>query len=502
MILSILRFCCLTIFLLYSYPSVAQELDLDSFVQSILKHNPGVQKILAENAIAAGTLEASLGIDDAVLSSSLNLSHTESNQIIGFEAAESDDTRLNLSYDRLFSDSGTRLSLAYGNQYTDRTPALSTFGNQYYQPSFTVQLTQPLLKNMGGIQDRLNIELNQLNHKLALLSSQENLESYITQLASLYADWYLASRERDISIEVYQQAIEQEKLTQTKVKRQVLEPYELLRAQETREDYYSRWQQAEGRFAGLTHKVRYQMNLNDVNAKNKNTNEKLLPVNPKKSQLLASKQVATKMKAYLATSSRLKNILDNLKKQQLILLNATNNLRESDLNLSLGYTRHGVDDGFNDAHSNSLDKDDYTLMLEYKYPLGNRRAKGNYNVQLVRKRQVEADARQRLIDAEANLANLQAQESQLIIALGSIDRKIKLATRKIKKEQRLYKIGKLDLFELLRDQTTQLESRLNRERLDAQLYVLQLNIGELLDRNLKPYIVAKKISSNNEVGEQ
>lgn len=495
MTLSILRFGCLTIFLLFSYSSAAQELDLDSFIQSILKHNPGVQKILAENAIAAGTLEASLGIDDAVLSSSINLSHTESNQVIGFEAAESDDTRLNLSYDRLFSDSGTRLSLAYGNQYTDRNPALSTFGNQYYQPSFTVRLTQPLLKNVGGIQDRLNIELNQLNHKLTLLSSQENLESYITQLANLYIDWYLASRELDISKEVYQQAIEQEKLTRTKVRRQVIESYELLRAQETREDYYSRWQQAIGRFDGLTHKIRHQMNLN-----NKVSIKKLIPRNPKNSQLLASNQSGINVTNYLVTNSRLKNILDALQDQQLILLNAKDNSRKSDLNLSLGYTRHGVDDSFNDAHTTDLDKDDYTLMLEYRYPLGNRQAKGNYQVQLVRKRQVEADTKQRLIDAESNLANLQAQATQLAIALESIDRKIALAAQKLKKEQRLFKIGKLDLFELLRDQTTQLESRLNRERFYTQLYTLRLSIGELLDKNLDAYSLNIKQSDDETLG--
>ncbi len=495
------RLCCLTIILLFSHSVLAQKLDLDSFVQSILENNPGVQKILAENAIAAGSLEASLGIDDAVLSSSLNLSNTEPNNILGFEPIDSNDTRLNLSYDRSFSDSGTRLSLAYGNQYTDRNPALSTLGNQYYQLSFTVRLTQPLLKNVGGIQDRLNIELNQLNHKLALLSSWENLESYITQLASLYIDWYLASQELEISREVYHQAVEQETLTKIKVRRQVIEPYELLRAQETREDYYSRWQQAKGRFSGLTYKVGRQMNL-DMSLKNRNSIAQLKPYNPKNSLLLAARQANTNMDDYLAKSSRLKSILDNIQEQQLTLLYARDNARKSDLNLILGYTRHGVGSSFSDAFGTNLDKDDYTLMLEYKYPLGNRRAKGNYQAQLARKRQVEADTKQRLIDAESNLANLQVQASQLVIALKSIERKIKLAKQKIKKEQRLYKIGKLDLFELLRDQTTQLESRLNREKLYTQLYLLRLNIGELLDQNLKPYIVTEKQFPKTANGEQ
>ncbi|MCK4586082.1 MAG: hypothetical protein KAU29_01995, partial [Gammaproteobacteria bacterium] len=172
--------------LIFSHQTTAQELGLDDFVRSILKNNPGVQRILADKAIAAGALESSLGVDDGILSSSLSLTHSEPNQVLGFEASQSDDARLNLAYDRQFSTSGTRLNLSYGNQYTDRNPPLGTLGEQYYQPSFTVRLTQPLLKNAGGIQDSLDINLKQLNLKLANLSSEENLESYITQLARLY----------------------------------------------------------------------------------------------------------------------------------------------------------------------------------------------------------------------------------------------------------------------------------------------------------------------------
>ena len=60
-----------------------------------------------------------------------------------------------------------------------------------------------------------------------------------------------------------------------------------------------------------------------------------------------------------------------------------------------------------------------------------------------------------------------------------------LAARKLKQELELYHIGQLDLFELLQDATTQLESRLNRTRQFVQLQQIRLSIGELLDRNLE-----------------
>ena len=479
----------------YSHQSTAKELGLDNFVHSILKNNPGVQKILFEKDVASGLRDASLGINDGVLGSSLSMLHTEPDKIFGSEPDTSENKNLSLSYNRLFSDTGTRLSLDYNNLYTDRVPA-GVAGAQYYQPSFTVRLTQPLLKNAGGIQDSLNIKINELNYKLSGLSSQENLESYITQLASLYVDWYLASRELSISQEVHQQSIQQEKLTRTKVKRQVIEPYELLRAQEIREDYFSRLQQAKGRYSGLTRQIQYQMNSNESHPDNK-----LSPVNPKNSSLFSSAQNTFRKKDYLASSSRLKDILDTLKKQQVILLDAKDNARSSDLNLSVGYTRHGVDSSLSDAHSSSLNKDDYSIMLEYKYLLGNRSANGNFQSQLAKKRQIESDTRQRLIDAKANLANLQIQSSQLKVAIKSVDRKIILGGKKLKKEQRLYRIGKLDLFELLRDQTSHLESRLNRERLYTQQLILDLKIGELLDRTLETYRPTSNLELNKAAGE-
>lgn len=474
----------------------AQQLGLDNFILTILKNNPGVQKILADKEIAISTLESSKGIDDAVISSSITTSRTEPNQIIGYEATESNDTRLSLSYDKIFSNTGTRLSLGYINQYTDRNPALSSLGTDYYQPSVTLRLTQPLLKNAGGIQDRLNIELNELNVKLTGLNSQENLENYITQLATLYIDWYLAERELIISNDVYQQSIAQEKLTQTKVRRQVSEAYELLRAQETREDNYSRWQQAKGRYAGLTQQIKYQMNL----AKHTDPST-LSPVNPGKSRLLTDSQELSTYQDYLENKSRLKEILEALQQQQVILLDAKNNALSSDLNLSLGYTRHGVDSTLSEAHDSSFNKDDYSIMLEYKYPLGNNTAAGNYRAQLAQKRQVKSDTQQRLIDAKANLANLYEQSKQLDIAIKSTDRKIALAGRKLKKENQLYKIGQMDLFELLKDQTSQLESRLNRERLYTQNLILQLKIGELLDQNLSAYASLNSPASASSTGD-
>jgi len=457
---------------------------LDAFIATILNNNPGVQRILEQEAIAAGQLESSLGIDDPLLSASGGLSRTEFERMASiFEPENSNNVELNVGVDRVFSNTGTRASVSYGNLYTDRSPALpGDLGATFYQPSLTLRLTQPLLDNAGGIQDRLNINLNKLNHAFARLDSREQLESYITQLAALYLDWYQAFRDVEILEEAWNKVQEQEELVRLKVSRQVAEEYELLRIQETLEDYYSRWQQADANYLGLAQQVEKQMNR-PAEAQPKTV---LVPVDSENASLL--QPVTDSKPDYLATDSQLKAILDNLKAQQDELLAARDNSRKADLNLSLAYRRHGVDSGFADAHTGDFDKNDYSVMLEYSYPLGNRSASGVYQAQLASSRQVEADTAQQLLDAEAALADLQAREVKLAQALAAADRKIRLAARKLKQMLELYRIGQLDLFELLQDATTQLESRLSRTRLYVQLQQIRLSIRELLDRNLQPIL--------------
>ena len=460
---------------IYSHTAYsAGTLDLDTFIQTILDNNPGVQRILAQDSIAAGNLESSRGIDDPVLGTSGTLSQTEPDRINGFEPDRSRDRRLDVSLDRLYSSTGTRVGVDYGNLYTQRDPASAALGANYYQPSLTLRLTQPLMKNARGIQDRLDLELNQLSFDLTQLQTREELESYVTRLASLYLEWYLAFREMNISREVYDQSVQQEKLVRLKVSRQVAERYELYRAQETRTDYYSRWQQNIGEYEGLTQQIVTQMLAGTADTDRQ-------PVDPAMTALLAPAEQAPD---YLATRSRLKAILDTLRAQQAILVDARSDARKPDLNLSLAYSRHGADDAFTDAHTRDLEQNDYSIGLEYRYPLGNRAARGALQSQIASRQQVGADTAQQLLDAQAALRDLQAQANKLTTALAAADEKIALAGRKLKAEKHLYNIGELDLFELIQDQTAQLESRLNRERLFIQLLQLRLSIGELLDRNL------------------
>lgn len=483
---SVSRLTSIVFISLVAMSSQADEtaLDVDSYIQAIARENPGVQRILAQEAIAAGELKASQAVDDPLLSSRASYDYSEPDQITGtgLEADTSKDTRFDLSLSRTYSATGTRLSTSYANHATERKPVFANLGARYYQPSITLQLTQPLLKNAGGRQDRLNITLNKIGFDLARLEAKESLESYITQLAALYLEWYLAYRETELVEEEYQQSLEQEKLVRLKVQRQVAEAHELLRVQETREDYYSRWQQALGRSEGLRQQVIQQM------VAKKSDNTKTQPRDPGRSKLFLPH---IKDDDYLATESRLKAILDKLKDQQEELVVARKDARRANLDLSLNYTRHGVDGSFDDAHDDALDADDYGVSLQYSYPLGNRGSRGLYESQLASQRQVIADSSQRLIDAEAALSNLVVQAKKAKEALLAADRKIGFAKKKLEAERRLYRIGRLDLFELLQDQTSYLESRVNREQLYVQLLQLRLSIGELLDENLIPYEISQ-----------
>lgn len=467
----------------------SKPLTLDQFIEVVLANNPGVQQILAQPAIAQGQLISSLGIKDPVLGLGSRAARLEPNKILGSERDSTDSLSFDATINKTLINSGTRFSAGLSANYLNPSPAIGALGNSYYQPSLTLQITQPLLKNARGIQDRLNIRLNTLNLELTTLQTKENLESYISQLAVLYLGWHNAWQQQSIVHDVYKKAIEQEKLVRLKVRRQLSEPYELLRIQEVREGYFARWQQAIGVYQGLTAKVLRQMNQAIVM-----TADTQQPAQPDDSSLL---QPDAGTPDALLSSSRLMSILENLKAQQLELLQARDDARQPDLNLTLDYTRHGVDSGAFDSVTSELDKNDYSVTLQYRYPLGNQAAQGRYQSQVASKKQVHADTAQQLINAQATLADLLIREKQLAIALAANDRKIKLASRKLREEKELYKIGEFELFELQQDETTQLESRLNRAQIYTQLQQIRIQVGELLDRNLAHYLTDSELPLSN-----
>ena len=463
----------------------SETLNLETFISTVLERNPGVRRIIVQASVAEGELRSSQGIEDFFLNSDVSFAGSEPDQITGLEPDKYDNFGYKISLDKLNVKTGTRYGISYNEQYTNRSPALVNIGSDYHSPSLTLRLTQPLLKNAKGILDSLNMDINELDLNRIKLQTEEELESYLTGLVNLYLNWYLSDRVLSISYEVYQHALEQEKVVKLKFEREIVEKYELLRIQEILEDYHARWLQAKGEYEGLTRKIERQMLLDSRDTYSPDDLSESRILNPDSRDI-----------DYLRTSSRLKGILDNLAEQQDVLIRAKNNEQKAAVDLSLGYTRHGVNEDYYDAHISSLENDDYFVALKYSYPLGNREFSGNYMSQLARQQYIKSDIKQKMIDAEAALAYWMALEKQVYQALESVERKIVLAQKKLEEEEHLYEIGQLNLFELIQDQPSQLQSRLDKERLFVGWLQIKLNIGELLDLNLTSDNIKQVVENN------
>ncbi|MCK5688884.1 TolC family protein [Myxococcota bacterium] len=454
----------------------AELLTLKDFLGGVMQKNPGVQRILIQEELAKAQLQSAQAVDDLTLLSSGTLGRSEFDGMTAFEPDSSIDAALGLALEQTFSATGTRLAFGLESRLTDRDPAHTILGTRYYQPSLTLRLTQPLMKNFGGVQDVLPQALGQHEVQLAQLRIQEELESYLSRMVALYLDWFLAYREMQVSEEVYEQIQGQEKHIRLKVSRQIAERYELYRVQEAREDYYARYQQAKGRYEGLSLKLRQQMK--------EGFPQDATPLDPGSSPLF---RVIKSEPEFFVTSSRLKQILDVLEAQQALLIEARANALKPSLDLSLAYRRHTADEAFLDAHTRDFNSNDIFLTLAYRFPLGNQGARGAYAFELARRRLLHEDMAQQMTDAQAALDDLVVQVDHLKIALEASEKKNELATKKLKEENRLYNIGRLDLFELIQDQSALLESRLVREQRYVNILRMKLSIGELLDQNLQHF---------------
>lgn len=385
------------------------ELDLDGFLRAALERNPGIRAILAAPGVAAGRRLAAQGVDDPLLRLESSGGRTQPDTLFGFEPSETRDLQLSAGVERVVSNTGTRLAIELTERRTDRSPPLTSIGERFYQPSLTLRLTQPLLRNAGGIQDRLDRELAELGLRLARLEALEQLEDRVTRLAGLYLDWYIARREADILASVVKKAREQEALVALKVQREVAEPYELLRIRQVLEGYRARRQQAAGRAAGLRARVLAQAGLAPTAVDR--------PAPPAGGPLVGAHR--PRGRAYLETRSRLKAILDiNLDRQGRVLA-ARADARRARLDLALSYSRHDLDASLDDALSSRLDKEDYSVGLVYRRPLGNRAARGRYQAEAAELERLQEDSRQRLLEARAALADQEARIRALHEALAA-----------------------------------------------------------------------------------
>ncbi len=95
-------------------------------------------------------------------------------------------------------ESGGQARLRYTTAYTDLNPRRNTL-NPYWENNLGLEITQPLLRNLGRDVNRANITISKNNQRISVLEFRKSLEEQIANLETAY--WSLVQAVQEVRIQ-------------------------------------------------------------------------------------------------------------------------------------------------------------------------------------------------------------------------------------------------------------------------------------------------------------
>lgn len=464
----------------------ARPVSLDFFIAETIRNNPTVKGYIKQYAESSGSEYAARGIDDVRLDSLFTLARNENPQLTGFDSTLDKRIAYEVGLSKLVSQSGTRLSAKWGDSWTgSRYPpspipgVTITPATPLYAPSLTLELTQPFLKNILGIQDRLDLNVKRIQLKATELSYQENIEKFISEMSNMYLSWLNSYTNAQTFRYVVRKVAEQVKLVRDEVEAKVAEESDLYRALEQQAFYKAALEGYLADFESTTREVAAMMYPNHPPANIK-------PVKTGGTFIDRIIAEGTGMD-YLKHSSRLKGILDLSQDVQTTVLRANKNARLPDLNLFVKYRRHANAQGFNNSHGSAFNNDDVSGGLNVSVPITNRAARGTYHAQQAAVKRVQYENDRTMLDATSKLAALYKKKMRIEKQVKAYEQQFRYGRKKLEEEEEQYTDGRLTLFQLVQDQTEHISNSIRLEGSKTELAQTKLAINELTDRSLDAF---------------
>jgi len=453
-------------------------LTLDEFITQTIQNNPTVRAYVQEHSEAKGAEYAARGIDDVGLSALFSASREEMPGTSGLSSTLDKNLSYGVGLTKLISQTGTQLEAKYQDswQRSKYPPAIAAFGpmNPAYSPSVTLSLTQPLLKNIMGRQDQLNLRVRRIQLKTSLVQFQENVEAFISNMSDIFFRWANAHSNAKFLRDIYYRTVEQAKLVREQVKSKVAEESDLYRILEQQESYRGQMEGAFAQFEGLTEEIGLMMR----------------PENPP-SNIIPDTGNSFLKKAtsrrdgvdYLKSSSRIRKILDYSLAVQNEVYRAKKNARLPGLNLVVEYGRSGAGSEFGNAHGSAFDENSISGGLNFQVPITNRAARGEFQEQSARMKRVEFENERTMLNAISRLEALYDRHRRISKQVDAYEKQVHYGDLKLKEEMNQYQNGRLRLFELLQDVSTYTSQKIDLNAAHVNLARIEVLIGELTDMN-------------------
>lgn len=436
------------IFGLAAAPVASQEISLDVYLDELQRYHPFFIKERMAKVIEQEQLHSLEGDEDWVVTASPSYAHNERSQSSSIAAEETDLLSLNAGVERLFWSNGSRVGVTYDYFHLSQRFSQPVGAFDEHGHGVTLSYSLPLLKNRGGILNRLNRDLQAYNVDLAEVVATENQESFLEQRAFAFLDWVLLSEQ--LRIANNRLALAEQELARTEKKRRsrLVAEVDVLRAQDAVISAQQQRQAIDARLQAL--KAELATDSGDASLYHAEPIFDLYAF-----QTAPSIEITL---AELQQQSRLLKVIDvqlaQIDQQQ----QGLDHQLKPELDLVLSGGLRSEDGRFVD--SAEFDKPQYSFGLNFRFPLGQRSAKADLSRSRLQRQQLTHERASVALKLEAELRNVLVQLNKLEDVMRLNQEQIIVAQQKTAAELHRYNLGRSELTFVIQSRDGEQNARL------------------------------------------
>lgn len=434
----------MTLILSLTFASVlgAKTINMDDFIKSYLEKSKSLKDEFWNTKKLGGTVKKTSGIDDIKTKLNGGYTYAKGSSIPSVYSYDSSTLYgITLSADKVVSQTGTRLSVSHGINYTDAkdgyffTPPTTKYligDKTQYGASFAFSITQPILKNFLGLQDRLPYFSALIGEQMQRIQYEEKLETEMVNGVAMYLNWIYLIQQKRILKENIADNLVILRDTEARVRAGIAEISDLEVARENVILIQNTLLEIDNAYQISLLNMRKYMDISDEDLPDEKTIDKKMDLKSKPIEGIRSLQV-----------------LELMKKQYDLILDGKKNAKLPDLNLIASYQLIGSDANISSSYS-GLKTSQFFLGFEFILPIFNLTASGefeetNAEYQKVIETKIETEKDIRIADKTLKNSFLTYQK-----LIDEQKKYIASMEKKSRDENKQYKQGILSLREIAR----------------------------------------------------
>jgi len=419
------------------------ELTLEKVSQLALINNLDIQITKYDAYIKCNNIYDAISIFDSILNASISYEDDQLQRTSTLGATKSKTTDYGIDLSKK-TRTGTTIGVGFDHTRGWSDSAYSA-SNPSHESQATVSVKQEVGKNFFGLIDRTDVKVTKLDIENSGYTSLDKIESYLADAQKAYWNVILSREKVEIREEMLDRALSLYKIYKQKVKMGLAENPDLYAAEANMNIRKNQLLISQNNLRMAENDLLLKLNLEDRDEIEIVIDEEMSVAQTQEQLFLESLRMA------IDNRRDYKKAINDVEAKKLNLVMKENNLWP-EIDLEASFVRNGVAQQFKDAARGitASDNPKYYFGINFKYPLENSEAKGQF-------KSAEFDKAKALV-------LLKKKEREVVVevhdSVGTVNTTlenarnnytiVQLQEAKLKEEEKRFKLGRSDSDTLIR----------------------------------------------------